>query len=68
MTDRYQLTANKEILMIGDREHDAIAARNNNLASMGVGYGYGTREELTDAGIDYYCASVEDLRDALIKK
>ena len=68
MTDRYQLPANKEILMIGDREHDAIAAKKNNLSSMGVGYGYGSRDELTAAGIDYYCASVAELRDALIRK
>ena len=68
MTDRYQIPANKEILMIGDRKHDAIAAKKNNLSSLGVGYGYGSRDELTAAGIDYYCASIAELRDALIRK
>jgi phosphoglycolate phosphatase len=68
MTERYQMDANHDILMIGDREHDAIAAKKNNLSSMGVGYGYGSHDELTAAGIDYYCASVAELRGALIRK
>lgn len=43
---RYTL---EEIVMIGDREHDVIGARKNGLASIGVLFGYGSREE-TDRG------------------
>lgn len=40
----------KETIMIGDRKFDVIGAHNNHLASIGVLYGYGNKQELTDAG------------------
>jgi phosphoglycolate phosphatase len=46
-----------ETIMIGDRKHDVIAARRNGMKSVGVTYGYGSSEELTEAGADYLCAS-----------
>ncbi|TWI73036.1 phosphoglycolate phosphatase [Desulfobotulus alkaliphilus] len=48
-------------LMIGDREHDVIGARENGIASLGVGFGYGSREELEKAGADFFAASLPDL-------
>lgn len=36
--------------MIGDRKHDVIGAVNNGIRPIGVLYGYGSAEELTDAG------------------
>jgi phosphoglycolate phosphatase len=39
-------------LMIGDRKHDAIGAKNNTLAFIGVLYGYGDREEFASVGVD----------------
>ena len=42
--------APKDCVMIGDREHDMIGARNNGIFGIGVLYGYGTREELLTAG------------------
>jgi phosphoglycolate phosphatase len=38
--------------MIGDREHDIRAARNNGVAAIGVLWGYGSRAELEAAGAD----------------
>lgn len=38
-------------VMIGDREHDAIGARANGLAAIGVTWGYGSRHELLEAGV-----------------
>ncbi|MEI6443333.1 MAG: HAD hydrolase-like protein [Nostocales cyanobacterium ELA583] len=32
--------------MQADRSHDIIGAKKNNIASIGVTYGYGSREEL----------------------
>jgi phosphoglycolate phosphatase len=46
-----------ESVMIGDREHDIIAARRNGLRAVGVAYGYGSRAELTIAGADFICDS-----------
>jgi phosphoglycolate phosphatase len=66
MTNQNEIVRSPEILMIGDRKHDAIAAKNNGLSSLGVGYGYGSHEELSNAGIDLYCATVQDLRTTLL--
>lgn len=40
------------VVMVGDRDHDILAARELGLASIGVAWGYGSREELTAAGAD----------------
>jgi phosphoglycolate phosphatase len=38
--------------MIGDRMHDIVGARKNGVAAFGVAWGYGSVEELTDAGAE----------------
>lgn len=42
----------QQAVMIGDRSHDIVGARANNVESRGVLWGYGTREELVGAGAD----------------
>jgi len=49
------------VVMIGDREHDIVGARKNSIHSIGVLYGFGSREELTQAGTAAIAASVTDL-------
>jgi len=44
-------------LMIGDRSHDMVGAVNNGMKGIGVLYGYGTRDELLDAGAHHVCAT-----------
>ncbi len=39
-----------ETIMVGDRKYDMIAAVNNNIHSIGVLWGYGTRPELEASG------------------
>ncbi len=51
----------KQTLMIGDREHDIIGAKRNGICAGGVLYGYGTEEELTQAGADYLFAKPMDI-------
>jgi phosphoglycolate phosphatase len=48
-------------VMIGDREHDALGARANGLAAIGITWGYGSREELRAAGIACLVDRPEDL-------
>lgn len=48
-------------IMIGDREHDILGAKENGLVSIGVLYGYGSEEELRLAGADYIANSVDDI-------
>ena len=55
----------EEMVMIGDREHDVIGARKNQITSIGVLYGYGSREELTEAGADAVVSSVGELAEML---
>ena len=51
----------KEVLMVGDKEHDVLGARAAGLACVAVGYGYGTKEELTVAQPLKIVASIEEL-------
>ena len=51
----------KEVLMIGDKEHDVLGAREAGLDCVAVGYGYGTKEELTAAQPLKIVASVDEL-------
>lgn len=55
-----------ETVMAGDRLHDVIAARQNRIFSLGVTYGYGTREELRTAGADVLCDSPLEIADFLL--
>lgn len=50
------------VIMVGDREHDVIGARNNGIDSIAVTYGYGSIEELQNANPTYFANSVEDLK------
>ena len=50
--------------MIGDRLHDIRGAKLNGLRSAGVLWGYGSREELTEAGADALFVSMRDLVSA----
>ncbi|MBQ6540137.1 MAG: HAD family hydrolase [Oscillospiraceae bacterium] len=47
-------------IMVGDRMYDVIGAHECGTVSVGVLYGYGTREELEYAGADHICDTVED--------
>lgn len=48
-------------VMIGDKMHDILGAKENGLASIGVLFGYGNREELENAGADYIAETVDDI-------
>ena len=48
-------------IMIGDREHDIIGAKENGLKSIGVLYGYGSEDELKNCGADYIVATTKDI-------
>jgi phosphoglycolate phosphatase len=46
-----------ETLMVGDRMYDIFGAKENGCMSLGVTYGYGSEEELRNAGADLLCDS-----------
>ncbi|HFI0263864.1 TPA: HAD family hydrolase [Streptococcus suis] len=53
-------------IMVGDREHDIEGAQANQLASIGVLYGYGNRQELEEAGARWIIETVPDLQKLLL--
>ena len=58
--------ADKEnVLMIGDREHDIIGAKNCGIQSVGVYFGYADEGELEAAGADYIVNTVDELQALL---
>ena len=59
--DKLSPSTSKEILMIGDREHDVFGAKEIGIDSLGVTYGYGGRKELENAGADFVVDAVEDI-------
>ena len=52
-------------VMVGDRKYDILGAKEAGLADVGVLYGYGTREELAEAGASRLAASVAELEALL---
>ena len=51
----------RNIVMVGDREHDILGAKENGLPAIGVLYGYGSREELEQAGPAAIAETVDEL-------
>jgi Predicted phosphatases len=51
----------EDIIMIGDRRHDIYGAKVNGLKSIGVLYGYGSREELETAGANQIVETAGEL-------
>ena len=56
-----------KVIMVGDREHDIIGAKENNIKSIGVLYGYGDVVELTQARADYVVEKPQDIIDIVVK-
>jgi phosphoglycolate phosphatase len=48
-------------VMIGDRAADVRAAKASGVRSIGVLWGYGSEQELNDAGADALCATPGEL-------
>lgn len=57
-----------ETIMVGDREHDIIGAQKQKIESIGVLYGFGTREELEKAGATFIVKDVCELENLLLLK
>jgi len=55
-----------DTVMVGDRHHDIDGAKKNAMRSVGVLFGYGSREELTQAGADAIVETVDELQQILI--
>lgn len=67
--EKWQLTTpelKKTVTLIGDRREDVMAAHENGIACIGVGFGFGGYEELSEAGVDYYAEDMAALHKLLL--
>lgn len=62
---KYLQFSDGKVVMVGDRSHDIIGANLNGIESIGVTYGYGTKEELEEVNASFVVATVEELRTIL---
>jgi phosphoglycolate phosphatase len=62
---RLRLPAAAEVVMVGDRAHDVLGAREHGIRCVGAGWGYGLPAELERAGADPVCARPRDVAPAL---
>lgn len=57
--------APKTAVMVGDRRHDVVGGKQNGLVTVGVLYGFGSREEFEAAGADYIARDLDQLLEIL---
>lgn len=56
----------EQLVVVGDRKHDIAGAHAHGARAVGVLWGYGTFEELDEAGADLYCRTPGDLAGLLV--
>lgn len=56
-----RITEYPDVVMVGDREHDIQGAAKCRIDSIGVLYGYGTQQELKDAGANHLAEYPKDI-------
>ncbi|MCM1287305.1 MAG: HAD hydrolase-like protein [Clostridium sp.] len=59
--DALRATDKDKVLMIGDTRFDVIGAKECGVDCLGVLFGYGSRQELEDAGAAYICGDVPSI-------
>jgi phosphoglycolate phosphatase len=57
----------EDCVFVGDRRYDVEAAQANGMQAVGVTYGYGTVEELENAGASQLVGSIDELGELLLK-
>ena len=63
---RLHTEPSSRVLMVGDREHDIFGAKEVGISSLGVLYGYGSEEELKEAGADHIVKTPTEILDHCI--
>lgn len=64
--EKYKDDEFDNFIMVGDRKHDIIGAKNIGIDSIGVTYGYGSFEEISRSNPTHIASSVEQIRDILM--
>jgi phosphoglycolate phosphatase len=66
LMERNRIPASSSVVMIGDTHYDLVGAKENNISSIAVTYGFGSHETLTPNDPDYIAESVEELAEILL--
>lgn len=53
--------ATGESIMVGDRSHDIIGGKENQMKTIGVLYGFGSQAELVEAGADWIVVTPQEI-------
>ena len=64
--DRNRIPASSSVVMIGDTHYDLIGAKENEISSIAVAYGFGTQEVLEGCNPDYLVETVDELAELLL--
>ncbi|WP_287821568.1 HAD family hydrolase [Clostridium sp.] len=63
---QYKCEAKNKIIMVGDRKYDIIGAKEAEIDSVGVLYGYGSIIELKEENPNYIVKNIDELKEILI--
>lgn len=63
--DEVKIENPSKMVMVGDRKHDIYGAIENKIDSIGVLYGYGDYEELSNSNSTYIVSNVNELKNLL---
>ncbi len=66
LLERNRIVASSSVVMIGDTHYDLVGAKENNISSIAVSYGFGSNENLASNNPDYLVDSVEELAELLL--
>lgn len=66
LMNRVKIPASPAVVMIGDTHYDMIGAKENQISSIAVSYGFGTRETLSACNPEYMVDSVDELAELLL--
>lgn len=64
--DSNSISDKSSAIMVGDREHDIIGAKQCGIDSIGVLFGYGNREEFEKAGANYIVDSIDEIINVIL--
>ncbi|UOE53479.1 HAD family hydrolase [Cytobacillus oceanisediminis] len=64
--DKHKNYTLDNFIMMGDRKHDIIGANNVGIDSIGVTYGYGSFEELSEFNPTYIVHSIDQIKEILM--
>ena len=66
LMERNRIPASASVVMVGDTHYDLIGAKENEISSIAVGYGFGTAENLSLCSPDHMVDSVAELAELLL--